>query len=214
MKEKLAILVPDGAYPLILDALLTKRRESLGLRPVLREIVKDTFHDSSREVVALLRPYLRECSHVLLLRDLEGSGAEERGATALERELLAELVANGWHGDRAAVLVVEPEVEAWLRFDSVHLGDLIRERARRRQGEAELLFPQVVAEAIESNGGMNEIGKPRRPKETLEAVLELFGVRRSNAIYGRLAEREGLRGCKVRSFQRLVATLQEWFAAS
>ena len=214
MKERLAILVPDGAYPLILEALLTKRRRSLDLREVAREIIKDAFRDSSREVVALLRPYLRDCTHVLLLRDLEGSGAEERGAKVLEAELLDELVENGWHKDRAAVLVVEPEVEAWLRFDSVHLRELVRERARKRQDDAELLFPQVVADAIQACGGSDQIGKPQRPKETLEMLLKEFGVRRSNAIYGKLAEREGLRGCKQKSFQRLVTTLHNWFPGS
>jgi hypothetical protein len=214
MAEKLAILVPDGAYPLILEALLTMRRKSLGLREVSHVIIKDAFRDSSHEVVALLRPYLRECSHVLLLRDLEGSGVEHRGAAALEAELLDDLHANGWLPGRAAALVVEPEVEAWLRFDSIHLQHLVRERARRRRDEAELLFSQVAQTAIAATGGANAFGKPNRPKEALEAVFEEFGVQRSNAIYGRLAEQEGLRGCKVDSFQRLVVTLQQWFPAS
>jgi hypothetical protein len=211
MPEKLAILVPDGSYPLILGALLSRRRASLRLRPVAHEIIKDAFHDSSQEVVTLLRPYLRSCSHVLLVRDLHGSGAELKGAAILEEELLAELHANGWTRGRAATLVVDPEVEAWLRFDSIHLHNLVRERARRRQGEADLLFAQVVNGAIHANGGLNDLGKPRQPKEVLESVLETFGVQRSNALYENLAEREGLRGCRVASFNRLVDTLQGWF---
>lgn len=213
MAEKLAILVPDGAYPLILEALLTRRRESLGIRPVDFRIIKDALYDSSGEAIELLRPFRGECSHALLVRDLHGSGSEAEGATALEAELLQSLYASGWPKDTSAVLVVDPEVEAWLRFESVHLQNLIRERARRRQAEVDLLFRQVLEEAIRANGGENEIGKPRRPKEVLEQMLEHFGVQRSNALYGRLAEVEGLKNCKVPSLQRLVSILRSWFPA-
>lgn len=213
MAEKLAILVPDEAYRRILEVLLTERRESLGIRPVAFRIIKDALHDSSGEAVELLRPFRDECSHALLLRDLHGSGSEAKGAADLEAELLQSLHTSGWPQDTSAVLVVDPEVEAWLRFESVHLQNLIRERARRHRAEVDLLYRQVLQEAIRANGGENEIGKPRRPKEVLEQVLEHFGVQRSNALYGRLAEVEGLKNCKVPSFQRLVSILQSWFPA-
>ncbi|MBE7504076.1 MAG: hypothetical protein HS113_28070 [Verrucomicrobiales bacterium] len=74
---KLAILVPDGAYPLILAKLLTVRRQSLAIAAVAFEIIKDVFHDSSPEVITMLRPYLRTCTHVLVFRDLHGSGWED-----------------------------------------------------------------------------------------------------------------------------------------
>ncbi len=142
------------------------------------------------------------------------SGWEDRGAKALEDHLLAQLHANGWPEGRACVLVVEPEIEAWLRFDSVHLQKLVRERARRRQAEAELLFSIETAKAIAALGGANELGKPRQPKEVLARVLEVFGVQRSNSLYQKLAADEGLKHCKVESFQRLVRVLRGWFPAS
>lgn len=214
MPEKLAILVPDGAYPLILGALLGRRRASLNLRQVGFVFIKDAFRDSSHEAVELLRPYLRECSHVLLVRDLRGSGWEDRGVDTLETHLLNQLHANGWKKGRSAALVVEPEVEAWLRFDSTHLQNLIRERARRKQAEADLLFTTTVQEAVASNGGLNALGKPLHPKEVLQAVLQTFGVQRSNSLYEKLADAESLKGCKVPSFQRLVTALQTWFPKS
>lgn len=213
MAEKLVILVPDDAYRRILEVLLTERRESLGIRPMELRIIKDALHDSSGEAVELLRPFRGECSHALLVRDLQGSGSEAQGAAALEAELLQSLHASGWPKDTSAVLVVDPEVEAWLRFESVHLQNLIRERARRQQAEADLLFQQVLQVAVKANGGTNEIGKPCRPKEVLEQVLEHFGVQRSNSLYQRLAKVEGLKNCKVPSFQRLVSILRSWFPA-
>lgn len=211
---KLAILVPDGAYPLILRALVTARRASLGIRQVELEIIKDAFRDSSGEAVELLRPYKASCSHALLVRDLHGSGWEDRGAMRLESHLRAELAASGWATERCDALVVEPEVEAWLRFDSPHLQKLIKERARRRKSETELLFRDVVQDSVANHGGgVNSIGKPHQPKEVFEDLLFHFGIQRSNALYENLAAAEGLKGCKVASFQRLVSLLKNWFPA-
>jgi hypothetical protein len=123
------------------------------------------------------------------------------------------LCANGWVRERVAVIVAVPEIEAWLRFDSLHLSRLLKQDARKAQEKAELLFPTVISSAIAQTGGANALGKPRNPKEAFAAVLREFGIQRSNAVYGKLAAKESLRGCLVPSFRRLVATLQQWFPA-
>ncbi|MDW8224240.1 MAG: hypothetical protein RMJ82_14950 [Gemmatales bacterium] len=213
MHGKLVILVPDDAYRVILETLLTNRYKSLGIRLEDFKIKKDALRESSPEAVELLRPFQGEYSHALLVRDLEGSGSEALGAEALEKKLHQRLVASGWDEKKSAVLVVDPEVEAWLRFDSYHLQKLIRDRARRHQKNVDQLYKQVLDEAIQLNNGLNTIGKPRHPKEVFQQVLEHFGVQRSNALYGRLADVESLKGCKVPSFLRLLSLLQTWFTA-
>ena len=130
--EQIAILVPDGAYPQVLSAFLKERTHSIGLRGVAFEIVKDAFRDSSREAVELLRPFQRLCSHALIIRDLHGSGWEDKGANELEESLKREMIESGWNDECCGAIVVEPEIEAWLRFDSSHLHQMIRDRARRR----------------------------------------------------------------------------------
>lgn len=211
MLSCLALVVPDGAYPVVVRQLLEKRAQSLGISPVELQIVKDILRDSSGETAEVLRPYLRTATHALVIRDLEGSGWEDRGADALEQSLRLDLERNGWAGRPLAIIVVEPEIEAWLRFDSRHLADLVESHARKKRDMAVLLFPQVCAEAINKCGGKGEYGKPIRPKETLEMIFREFGIQRSNAHYGSLAERESLRGCRIKSFQRLIDQLKEWF---
>jgi hypothetical protein len=208
---KLAILVPDGAYPQVLGAFLETRRPSLGIGPVDYEFIPDVLRDSSANAIELLRPFLRSCTHALVIRDLHGSGWEDRGLEALERMLVAGLLDSGWAEGRAAAIVVEPEIEAWLRFDSTHLRELIRERARRNRDSTALFFQTEINAAIDQNGGLNPLGKPANPKEVFEHLLETFGVQRSNAIYGKLAGSESLRGCVVPSFNRLLHLLQGWF---
>jgi hypothetical protein len=209
--EQIAILVPDGAYPLVLSAFLKERTKSIGLRRVAFEIVKDAFRDSSREAVELLRPFQRQCSHALIIRDLHGSGWEDMGATELEERLKNEMIESGWNGEFCGAIVVEPEIEAWLRFDSSHLHQMIRDRARRKMEWEHLLLGPLIDGTIEKHGGKNSHGKPVQPKEAFEEILRYFGIQRSNALYGHLAGVESLKGCTVASFNRLNQRLRAWF---
>lgn len=210
--EQLVVLVPDKAYPPVLSTFLDLRRASLGLRKVNYKIVTDMFRDSSRQAIELLRPFKRLCSHALIIRDLHGSGWEDKGAAALEDTIKQEMVVTGWSTGRCEAIVVEPEIEAWLRFDSTHLHQLIRDRARRKIEWDELLLQPLIDEVIEKRGGKNSLGKPKQPKEAFEEILRAFGIQRSNALYGHLASVESLKGCSVPSFNRLNQTLWSWFS--
>ena len=207
--NKIAILVPDGAYPLVLGEIL-KRNRSLGIRVVAHDFIKDALRDSSPESAELLRPSQRECTHALIVRDLHGSGWETKGAAALEEHLRSQLQDSGWPPERSDALVVDPEIEAWLRFDSAHFQDMLRDRARRRRDE-DLLLKPVIEEIIASQGGFNQWGKPLNPKESFEEALRTFGIQRSNALYQHLASRESLKNCVIPSFNQLVSILQNWF---
>lgn len=209
--DKLAILVPDGAYPLVLSAFLRSRKQSLGLRRVEFEIIKDAFRDSSREAVELLRPFQRLCSHALIIRDLHGSGCEDEGIDNLEARLKQEMTTSGWGGGHCEAVVVDPEIEAWLRFDSSHFHQLIRQRARRKIEWEDLLLQPLIDDLITKSGGLNTHRKPVNPKESFEEILRHFGIQRSNALYGYLATVESLKGCAVSSFNRLSDILRTWF---
>jgi hypothetical protein len=209
----LVVLVPDGAIHTVVTTLLKERTASLGLRQVAFEVIKDVLHDSSPEskAVELLRGFIRSHQHALVMRDLAGSGWESRGADALQSELVRSLSANGWSEDRLATIVIEPELEIWLRLGSAHVQTLVTERARQKVHFTGLFFAQVVHEAIAASGGELH-GKPRRPKESFESVLERFHIPRSNALYRELASKESLQGCVVPSFRRFVDILQGWFS--
>ncbi len=211
----LVVLVPDGAIHNVVTTLLEKRRPSLRLPELAFDVVKDALHDSSPEstAVELLRGFSRSHARAMVLRDLDGSGWEPRGAGALEQELAKALSANGWSQERVGAVVIDPELEIWLRLDSPHVQALVMDRARRNASLTGLLFSQHVRAAVQKCGG--EIhGKPRRPKESFETILERFGIPRSNALYRELAGKESLDGCAVPSFNRFVDTLRKWFPTS
>ena len=211
-ERDLVVLVPDGAIHIVVTTLLQERRSSLRLPQLAFDVVRDALHDSSPEsqAVELLRGYFRSHERALVLRDLAGSGWQAHGAGALEQELTNALSANGWSRERVGAIVIDPELEIWLRLDSPHLRALVEERARRNVNLTGHLFAQHVQAAVQKCGGRSR-GKPRRPKESFESILERFGIPRSNALYRELARKESLEGCAVPSFNRFVDTLRKWF---
>jgi len=205
----LVILSPDGAYKQVLPALL-KRHQSLGIREITFDVVSDPFHDASGQIVELLRPYLTSHSKALVVRDIEGSGKEDAGAAALEAELKESLVQNGWQADNSAALVLEPEIESWLRVGSAHMDALIKRLARRKKDEVDgwLTIANTLAEG---HGGWVQDGKPVRPKEVYQGMLRHFGISPSNALLGELASKESLAGCAVPTFKRFRDIVRAWF---
>ena len=211
MPRDLVILAPDGAYQQVLPALLA-RRESLGIREVTFDLVKDALHDSSPEAVKLVATFQQSHARALVFRDYEGSGVEARlTAAELVAQLEGALTASGWEPGCAHAIVAQPEIEDWLRIPSPHLQARIRLLARRNERHAENDWAERVEKWVAALKGRNENGKPVRPKESFAAVLQHFGVQPSNAHYRYLAERESLKRCASPSFQTLLAILRKWF---
>jgi hypothetical protein len=210
--KDLIVVVPDGAILQVVQTLLEKRRPSLRVRDINFEVRKDPLHDASPEAKAvdLLRGFSRTHERAIVVRDLEGSGWESRGVDEFQEALASALSANGWTRQRVLAVVIQPEIEAWLRLGSVHVQRLIGARSRRNIELTALLFNQQVQNAVTATGGESH-GKPVRPKEAFETMLEHFGIPRSNALYRELASNESIENCAVPSFCRFVNTLRQWF---
>ncbi len=112
------------------------------------------------------------------------------------------LASSGWD-DRAAVIVVDPELENWVWSDSPEVDQAV--------GWAELvpLRQWVREQSFDFQGG-----KPRRPKEALEAVLRQVQKPRSSELFQRLAQRVGLDRCRDPAFGKLKQCLTSWFGTS
>lgn len=207
----LIVIVPDGAILSVVYALLARRRSSLRIRTLSFDVIKDPLHDASPKdkAVHLLRGYLRSHYRAMVIRDLEGSGWEKLGAEALREAISKALIHNGWEPERITVIIIEPELEVWLRLGSVHMQKLVRERARQN---AHLIgqFTAHVRMAIDRSGG-ERCNKPARPKEAFAALLEQYWIPPSNALFTELAQRESIEGCSVPSFCDFVGTLRKWF---
>lgn len=201
-KRDLLILVPDRNTEAALCGLFT-RRESLGMRAITPDIRKHPEKDSGCRTngVEFLNTFIASYEHALLLFDHEGSGAEQNAAESIEEAMESMLGRAGWDG-RAAVIIFQPELEAWVWADSPHVDITLGWKDKQPR------LKEWLAER-----GFWETGalKPYRPKEAMEAALRAVKKPRSSALYQSLAERVSLTRCQDRAFLKFKSTMRSWF---
>lgn len=200
--KDLVAYVADKHQEATLRGLLS-RRQSLEIRAPTTEIYVSTGHDPDcrRQGPQFLRVFQRQFRFALLMLDHQGSGAESLSALDLEAELQHRLDASGWQ-DRSTVVVIEPELEAWVWSPSPQVDAVLG-----WQGRIPSLRQWLSDEGLI---GLND-PKPRDPKTALHRALRAVEKRPSAAIYQQLAEKVSLRHCQDRAFQKLWQSLQKWF---
>ena len=149
----------------------------------------------------MLQSYRARAHHALVLFDHEGSGQESRSAHDVESEVRRSLEQSGWR-DRAAVVVVVPELEQWVWSDSSEVDAALGWQVRS-PGLREWLRSQDLLRA-------NAV-KPDDPKKAVVRALREAGVPRSSAIYGQLASNVSLERCNDPGFFKLKSVLRSWF---
>lgn len=201
--KDLVVLTADKNAQFALRGLLS-RSKSLGIR----KLEPDYYIHPGKDPGILgnaheyLRTFTRTHAHALVLMDREGCGKETRSREELEQQIETALSRSGW-GDRAAVIVIDPELDIWVWSDSPHV-DTELGWAERTPSLRTWLHEQGFV----SQGAL----KPARPKEALEAALRLVRMPRSSAIYQALAAKVGLSRCVDAAFLNLKTVLQHWFA--
>lgn len=201
--KDLVCLVADKNMEQAVEGLLS-RHHSLDIRPLRWQTFVHPERDPGcyQHGHELLRSQRARYQKALMLFDLEGCGQEDKEAARIEDEVRGKLFQNGWEEGSAEVVVVVPELEAWVWSESPEVDRLLGWSGRLPglrdwlQGEGFLVADEV---------------KPKRPKEAMESALYQVRKPRSAATYRRLAESVSLRGCCDRSFRRLVRILRGWF---
>lgn len=199
----LVVLVPDKNLEASVDKILL-RHQSLNIRPIrLQKIYVHPERDPGCFLAAhnFLRTFTEQCDHGLVIFDREGSGQESESREALEQIVERRLSQAGWE-DRAAVTVIDPELEAWVWSTSPHVKDILGWANRTPP-----LRDWLHTEGFLASGEI----KPKRPKEAMEKALRLAKIPRSSTIYGQLAEKVSLEQCIDPAFLKLKTTLQAWF---
>jgi hypothetical protein len=119
----------------------------------------------------------------------------------LEAQVEDRLSHSGWI-DRAAAIVINPELEIWVWSDSPHVDSVLGWSARQPD-----LRSWLVAEGF-AEGPQS---KPQRPKDAFERALRLAQKAKSSSLYRRLAERVSLGRCSDPAFLKFKSTLRTWF---
>jgi len=201
-EKDLVVLAADKGIEMAIRGILT-RQESLGICCVSTAFLVHPAHDPGcvRTPEVFLRPYISGVSHALVVLDHEGSGHETLPRTELELQIENLLKRNGWD-DRAAVIVIAPELENWVWSDSSAVAEKLG-----WQGQLRLLRSRLEDLNLWHANAL----KPEHPKDAMTWALREVRKPRSSAIYRELAENVGLQRCSDPAFQKLRTTLQKWF---
>jgi len=197
----LVILTADKRMRLTVEGLL-ERPQSLAIRPVEADVQAHPRHDPAvlREAHEFLRSRQRQASHALVVFDRDGCGSQQ-SREVLEEDVKVRLEQSGWR-DRCAVVVIEPELEAWFWSDSPHVERALGWLKGRSQ----------LNEWLAGKGFLHQgQRKPIKPKEAVLEALRHCRTQYSPSIYYDLAARVSFERCIDPAFLKLRSILNEWF---
>lgn len=203
--KDLVVLAADKDMEFTIKGLLSKP-ERLGIRSVTNEILVHINHDPG----CLLDGHnvLRVCHgryrHAMIMLDRDGCGRESATRTDLESEIEQRLRESGW-GDRAAAVVIDPELEIWIWSQSPEV-----DRALGWSGAN----PDLRS-ALKTEGLLTEsFAKPMDPKAAMKYALRKARVNPSASIYFEIAQNVSFKRCEDPSFIKFRTILQTWFPST
>ena len=201
-RKDLYVLVADQDMLETMRSLLS-RPESLGIRRIRYAVDKHLQRDAGcrADAARRLRPFIPDYRYALVVFDKHGCGRDDDSREDIQIEVETDLSVNGWR-DRSRVIVIEPELEAWVWTASNHvprtLGwDNDYDELKQWLEDIDCWPPSA--------------SKPSDPKEAVRAALREKKRRVSSALFGRLASSVTLRGCEDPAFAEFTDTLRTWF---
>src|SRR5258706_4046625 len=201
--KDLIVLVADLDAEVGVKALLP-RATHLGFREIDFDVIRHVHRDNGvfQQAHELLRAQSRRYRYAIAICDHHGCGREELSRNEVEARVELNLRANGWD-ERAAAIVIEPELEAWIWGDwsavvkcvgwtegPVALKSWLRDRNFLRADQP----------------------KPIRPKEALHRALRQTNRRSSSALFADIAQTADSTSCIDEAFLKFSSPLQAWFA--
>jgi hypothetical protein len=202
-----AFWVADSTMAQVFESFLTRDgfHHSLGCGTFAFDPKQDLFPNSGGNdpglyvrAHALVAPFAR--THRRLVVALDSAWDGSPGAEAIETHIAGN-VASIWPNGEFCVIVIDPELEAWVLHDNPHVAAAFR-----------YTHTQPLRQWLAANGQWPEdCLKPTDPKAAVEAICRLTRTPRSAAVYRKVVERVSVRNCVDRSFRQLADTLSAWF---
>lgn len=198
----LVVVVPDQGIRATLEQLL-HRHHSIGMRPIEFRILEHIGRDPGclRSGHDLLRIFVNQSAHGLVVFDRMGCGKEELNRAELELEVEQCLGDTGWAG-RSAAVVIDPELETWVWSPSPQVDQVLGWSDR-----------QPALRTWLREFGLLEEGavKPSDPKTAYLRALRQVNKHHSSAVFADLAQAVGFATCSDLAFRKLRDKLREWF---
>ena len=202
-RKDLVVLVADADAREAICRIL-QRPGDLGIRSIAYEIEYESGHDAACRVrsAEILRRSLRRFDHAIVIFDRHGCSSEE-SRDQIQDGVTQNLRINGWKHNGQAI-VIEPELETWVWGDTANVAQIL--------GWKESHLDRF----LKQNGFLAAKGsKPARPKAAFRAAVRQAPRPRrkkvSARLFGELAARAPLDGCRDPAFRELRETLRTWF---
>jgi hypothetical protein len=201
-KRDIIFLLADGGMEQVLRGFLGREQfhRSLGCGMFAFDPARDVIVAPTKDpgvygtAHELLRPYEGTHGRAVVILDADWNGSP--GASAIH-EHVAKRMTERWR--QFVVIVIDPELEAWIMNDNAHLARIFR-------------CPDNYRQLLQQAGWWPaDRPKPPRPKDALEHLRRHHKVRVVNADFGKLASVMSVRQCQDLAFHSLRDHLRAWF---
>ncbi|WP_373479206.1 hypothetical protein [Geminocystis sp.] len=148
----------------------------------------------------LIRSYQTTHKYAVIVLDNAWDGSP--GVKKIETNITNNLIQTGWNKNQIVVIVINPELEAWILQDNPHVAESFRYK-----NESTSLKEWLILK------GLWDKNKPKSddPKKAIEVILKFTKTPRSSAIYQKIASKISVKGCQDLAFKKLVDYLKFWF---
>lgn len=201
-RKDLIVLVADRNMKYAVNGLLS-RPKALRIREIIFDVYVNQWRDSGCLLHGcdFLRPFANQFNYALVILDHEGCGQEQKARTELEKNIETQLAASGW-AERAAAIVIAPELENWVWSDSPHVASVLGWEGKNPD----------LRSWLTTQGFLNDSqGKPVPPKKAMEDALKKVQKARSSALFLQLAQKVSIDRCADPAFIKLRTILASWF---
>lgn len=180
-QRDLIVLVADEKMGAAVRGLLS-RPQSLAIRSPYFDILVHPWRDPGClcESDKFLRSKVKQYEYCVVLFDRHGCGQEKRRREELEEIVTNRLDRSGW-GDRAAAVVLDPELEVWVWSDSLEVDRCLGWQGSKPDLRAWLRDKKEI--------WPEDTPKPKDPKEAVEQALRYVHKPRSASVYEQLAKK-------------------------
>jgi len=147
----------------------------------------------------LLRPYQSSHQNAAIVLDNAWEGSP--GVDKIRSDISARMERVGWERNRFVVIVIDPELEAWMWQDNPHIAEAFG--FEKSPSLRKWLYKQGLW-AINSP-------KPSDPKLAFEKTLKASKAKIPSVVFKKICSEVSLKYCVDDAFGLFKSTLQNWF---
>jgi len=199
--KDLFVLVADESMEKTVQTILEKRRESLGIKNITKNIMPHPLKDPGvySQGVEFCRNFQREYAKFIIILDFKFSGSQ-RSPEEMREEMIDKAKSCGFSDNNFEIIVISPELEAWIWKSRRHMASLV--------GWDEGKLNDWLKKTFNLHNN-----KPKNPKEVYLELLRVSRTQKSSDNFSKMAGIIGFKDCQDPAFNSFQAILLKWFKA-